>query len=242
MNHADDRLPRGGKARQIREDGAAEDELLRLQQQVGAGTFDQLDEGQLVLKRDLLRANDLVDAPRMVRTAFYPRVVDIDDAADPRDEADPGDVAAAIDVLDAIILVHPQTGERRKLDERCVAIEQPPQALSREQLAALAEFGLRPLRRRPDLGLERPELRDEIGMRLAVGAEGRTFAHDRRLNDPHLRFFPMVTGRCLECFDQDLATRDRRRWHETVGRRRRRRCPYAQQQLPDRIFAPATHV
>ena len=77
------RNPLGRHARLVEEDAAeviAIGEHLRLQRQERAAGIDQVDAGQAVLQRDLLRADVLLDRHRKVGAAFDRRVVGDDHA------------------------------------------------------------------------------------------------------------------------------------------------------------------
>ena len=64
---------------------------LVLARQEGAAGIDQVDAGQAVLQRDLLRPQMLLDRHRVVGAALHRRVVGDDHAFLPRDPADAGD-------------------------------------------------------------------------------------------------------------------------------------------------------
>jgi hypothetical protein len=67
---------------------------LVLGRQVGAARIDQVDAGQAVLRRDLLRAQVLLDRHREVGAALHRGVVGHDHALDALHAADAGDHAA----------------------------------------------------------------------------------------------------------------------------------------------------
>ena len=73
MHDRDDRNPGRRQARHVGEGRAAAHEHFRLQHQVGPGAFHQLDVGQLLGERDLLRADRLLDPHRMRRAALDPK-------------------------------------------------------------------------------------------------------------------------------------------------------------------------
>ena len=89
--------------------------------------------GQPVLGRDLLRPQVLLDGQRVVRAALHGGVVGDDHAGPAGDPADAGDDAGRRRrvVVDAV------GGERRQLEERRAGVDQPVDALARQQLAAL---------------------------------------------------------------------------------------------------------
>ena len=105
---------------------------LGLVRQVGAAGIDQIDAGQPVLARDLLRAQMLLHRHRIVGAALDRGVVAHDHAFAAFDAADAGDQAGAVDR----VVVHAVGGERRQFEERRARIEQPHHALARQQLAA----------------------------------------------------------------------------------------------------------
>ncbi len=82
--------------------------------------IDQIDAGQPVLARDLLRAQMLLHRDRIIGAAFDRRVVGDDHAFAALDAADAGDDAGAVDVA----VIHAEGGERRQLQERRAGIEQ----------------------------------------------------------------------------------------------------------------------
>ena len=138
-------------------------ENLVLVRQVGAAAVHQVQAGQPVLLRDLLRAEVLLDSDGVVGAALHRGVVGDDDAFAAGDAADAGDHAAGGDVA----AVHAMGRERRELEERRAGIEQPLDAFARQQLAArevagargfrAAERGLRGTFR--ELGKQRPRVR-----------------------------------------------------------------------------------
>ena len=130
----------GRQARQVAEQVAAAHEVLdAVQHQVGAGALDQLHERQLVLERELLDAQLLVQPHRLQRAGVDARVGRGDHAAHARDEADAGDHAAAWHALVEVRVVEAEAGQRRDLEERRAGVEQQRQPLARQQLAALLE-------------------------------------------------------------------------------------------------------
>ena len=88
----------GRHPRLVEEDPAeviAIGEDLGLERQERAAGIDQVDAGQAVLQRDLLRADVLLDGQRIVGAAFDRRVVGDDQHFAARDAADAGDDARA---------------------------------------------------------------------------------------------------------------------------------------------------
>ena len=91
-------MPLGRHARLVEEDPAeviAVGEHLGLQRQERAARVDQVDAGQAVLERDLLRAHVLLHRHRVVRAALHRGVVGDDDHFAAGDAADAGDDARA---------------------------------------------------------------------------------------------------------------------------------------------------
>ena len=88
--------------------------------------------GSRFCQRDLLRAQVLLDRHRVVRAALDRRVVGDDHALAAGDPADAGDDARA----GALVVVHAVGGQRRELEERAAGVEQPVDAVARQQLAA----------------------------------------------------------------------------------------------------------
>ena len=89
-------MPLGRHARLVEEDAAevlAIGEDLGLQRQERAAGVDEVDAGQAVLERDLLRAQVLLDGDRVVGAALDRRVVGDDQHLAARDAADAGDDA-----------------------------------------------------------------------------------------------------------------------------------------------------
>ena len=102
-----------GHPRHVGEGAAALHEHFRLQEKIGAGAFDERHIGQLVLQRDRLDAQRLLDAHRMRGAALDAGIIRRDDAAHAGNEADPGNRAAAVHIVGAIILVHAEAAQRR---------------------------------------------------------------------------------------------------------------------------------
>ena len=103
----------------------------------------------------------------------------------PADEADPGDETAAIDVVGAVVLVHAEAAEARKLEKGRIAVEQPVEALARRQLPAGAELVVGARGGVAHLALEGAEFGDQLEMRDAIGAERLAFDDDVRRDRRH---------------------------------------------------------
>ncbi len=97
-----------------------------------AARIDQIDAGQAVLRRDLLRAQMLLHRHRVIGAALDGGVVGDDDAFAPRDPADPADHRGGVHVA----AVHAPGGELADLEERRARIEQLVHPLARQHLAA----------------------------------------------------------------------------------------------------------
>ena len=135
--------------RQIAKDVAAADKILdAVAQQIGAGAFDQLHVRQLVLQRQFLHPQRLVEADRLQRAGIDAGIVGADHAADAGDEADAGDQPAAGHALVGVGNVEPVTRERREFDEGRAGIEHQRHPLARQQLPALVKAVLGRGRRR----------------------------------------------------------------------------------------------
>ncbi len=107
-------------------------EHLVLQRQERAARIDEVDAGQAVLERDLLRAQVLLDGDRVVRAALDRRVVGDHEQFAAVDAADAGHQARGR----RVVAVQAVGGERRDLEKRAAGIEQGLDALARQQLAA----------------------------------------------------------------------------------------------------------
>src|SRR5688572_339785 len=116
-------------------------EHLVLQWQERAARVDEVDAGQAILERDLLRAQVLLDRDRVVSTALDRRIV--------RDHEE----LAAVDAADSrheprggrIVAVEAVGGERRDLEKGTAGVEQGLDALARQELAARHMLGARGL-------------------------------------------------------------------------------------------------
>ena len=107
-------------------------EDLVLPGQEGPAGVDQVDAGQPVRQRDLLRAQVLLDRHRVVRAALDGGVVGDHDALPAAHPADPGDDAGPR----RRILVHALGRQRRDLQERAAGVEQSLHPVPGQQLAA----------------------------------------------------------------------------------------------------------
>jgi len=107
-------------------------EDLVLQRQERAAGIHQIDARQVVLARDVLGAQVLLHRHGIIRSALDGGVVGNDHAIAPADAADAGDEARRRHLA----VVHVVRRQRRQLQERSVGIEQQPDALAHQQLAA----------------------------------------------------------------------------------------------------------
>ena len=150
--------------------------------QIGAAGIDQIDAGQPVLARDLLRPQMLLHGDRKIGAALDGGVVGDDDAFLPHHLADAGDDAARRHVL----AIDAMPGERRELEERRARIEQQPHALARQQLAA-REVALARLRAAAlgDARQQRLELANLGAQRRRIGRKGSVAGVDRCFDDRH---------------------------------------------------------
>ena len=165
-------MPAADMRRLVEEDAAemlAVGKHLGLVRQVGAAGIDQIDAGQPVLARDLLRAEMLLHRHRIVGAALHRGVVADDHDEPAGDAADAGDEAGAVDRL----AVHAVRGERRQLEKGRARVEQPGDALARQQLAAREMALARPLRAAErGLGAAEPIVGDQRAHAAALSGDG----------------------------------------------------------------------
>jgi hypothetical protein len=164
-HRGDLRDPLGRHVGLVEEDAAevlAVGEDLILHGKEGAAGVDQVDAGQPVLQRHLLRPQVLLHGHRVVGAAFDGGVVGDDDDLAPMHADDPGDDpgrggAAAVELLG---------GQRRELEEWAAGVGEAVDPLARQQLAAanVAFTGLLS----PTRG-GAAEAGVEVGEQLAVG-------------------------------------------------------------------------
>ena len=123
-------------------------EDLVLQGQERAAGIHQIQAGQPVLQRDLLRSQMLLDGDREIRAALHGRIIGNDHAFPTGHAADAGDDAGGWHIP----AIQAMGRELRELQERRAGIYQPSDTLARQQLAArdvtvprngaTAQFGL----------------------------------------------------------------------------------------------------
>ena len=116
-------------------------EHLVLQRQERPAGVDEVQAGQPVLQRHLLRAQVLLHRHRVVRAALDGGVVGDDDALAAGDPPDAGDDPRA----GGVAVVHAVRGQRRQLQEAAARVQQGVHPLARQQLAALDVPGAGPL-------------------------------------------------------------------------------------------------
>ncbi len=151
---------------EIAEPLAAGDEDLGLIGQVGAARFDQVDQGEAVLHRNVLGAQRLRQRVAVRRPCLAGRIVGGDDALDAGDDPDPGDHVGAQR------LVRAPCRQSGQLEEGRVPIEQEFDPLPGQQLAPGTVTGhvlLAPAGAR--LRQQLLELLEPLHHRLAVGPE-----------------------------------------------------------------------
>jgi len=172
MHHGDLGNARRREPRLVRERPPAFHEHFALVKQVRAAGFHQIDERQLVLLRDLLRAERLLQAHRRDRAALDRAIAREDQRALARDHAYARDAAAAHDARLAVVVVHAPSGQRREFEKGRAVIKKPRYTLARQDLAALGKFfGLlgRMGDHRPFERTELLDLREELS---GIGLEG----------------------------------------------------------------------
>jgi hypothetical protein len=155
---------------------------LVLHRQERAARVDQVDAGQAILGRDLLRAQVLLHRQRIIGAALDRGVVDDDDAFGALDAADAGDDAGRGDVA----AIHVPCRELADFEKGRAGVEKLRQPFARQQLAA------------PDMALARlvgAAARDGGGLvgnigdqrlhAFRIGREGFGGGGELRLDDGH---------------------------------------------------------
>ncbi len=107
-------------------------EDLVLHRQERAAGIDHVDAGQIVLPRDVLRAQMLLHRHRIIGAALDGGVVGDDDAFAARNAPDAGDDAGGMDVA----AIEPVGRERRQFEKGGAGIDQQVDPLARQHLAA----------------------------------------------------------------------------------------------------------
>ena len=170
MRHRHHRQSGRRQPRQIAKDVAAADEILdAVAQQIGASAFDQLHVRQLVLQRQFLHPQRLVEAEGLQRAGINAGIIGADHAADAGDEADPGDQPAAGNALVGVGNIELVARQRGELDEGRAGIEHQRHPLARQQLPALVKAVLGRGRGGARPFLQRPHPRDQHQHAVAVG-------------------------------------------------------------------------
>jgi hypothetical protein len=169
VHHGDLRDAGRRQPRLVGEGAAAVDEDLGLVHQVGAAAFHQRHQRQLVLARQFLRAQRLLQAHRRHGAALDGAVAGADQHALAGHHADADDAAAALHALLAVVVVHAQAGQRAELEKVAAAVDQPRHALARQQLAALLELVALARRFGHHLGFQRAHLGQALGHARGVG-------------------------------------------------------------------------
>ena len=175
----------GRHPRLVGEAATAVHEDLGLVHQVGAARLDERDQRQLVLERDRLRAQGLLQAHRCDGAALDGTVARGDHHALARHRADPDDRAAALHALLAVVVVHAEAGERAQFQEVAATVEQARHAFARQQLPTLLEALALRLRLGDDLCLERADFTEPRVHAFRAGLEGRALRVDRGGDDGH---------------------------------------------------------
>ncbi|MDT4842131.1 hypothetical protein FQZ97_760200 [compost metagenome] len=140
VRHGHHRQARGREPREVAEDVAAAHEVLHaVLHEVGARAFHQLDEGQLVLQRDLVQPQLLVQPHGLQRAGVDAGVGGADHAAHARHAPDAGDQAAAGHAFRKVGVVLAQARQRGQRQEGRAGVQQQREAFARQQLAALGE-------------------------------------------------------------------------------------------------------
>ncbi len=181
VEHREGGQPRGREPGQAGKNAAAEHPHLHLViEQVGAGALDQVDEGQLLLQRDVHGADTLARRGAGHGTGVDAGVVDLDHAAHAAHVADADDLRGAGYGGLRVGVVHQVAGHVADLEEGRTRIEEPRQPLPRQELPALLEARLR--RRGQLLGTveERLQALHQRQLRRAVGRESLARGADLR--------------------------------------------------------------
>ena len=131
-HHAGDLRDAGRRHGRLVEEDAAEmlavGKHLVLVGQVGAAGIDEIDAGQMVLQRDLLRAQMLLHRHRIIGAALHRGVVDDDHHLAALDAPDAGDQPGAGNRL----VIEPMRRELADLEKRRAGVEQRRQPLPRQ--------------------------------------------------------------------------------------------------------------
>ncbi|MCY1510566.1 hypothetical protein D9M68_449480 [compost metagenome] len=145
MLYRDDWDARCRQPRQIAEQGpAAHKTFHAIAHEVGPRAFHQIDEGQLVLQRNLLGSPGFLSAHGLHGAGIDARVIGHHHAAHAADPADAGDHATAGHGLVQVRGVHTIACQGTQRQPGPCRIQQQRHALPGQQLIALLEHGQRP--------------------------------------------------------------------------------------------------
>jgi hypothetical protein len=100
-----------------------------------------MDKRQLVVQRNLLCAQDLLQAHGADRAGLDARVGRHHHALRAGDRSDAGNDAGAGETLGRVRMVHAESGQCREFEKSTARIEQQGQALARQQLPTFFEQG-----------------------------------------------------------------------------------------------------
>ncbi len=109
-----------------------------LARQVRPARIDQVNTGQIVLRRDVLRTQMLLYRDRVIGATFHGRIVGDDHAFLVADAADTGDQSAGGNI---IFTIHFVAGELADFKKGGPGIDQAVDAIARQQLVATQVFG-----------------------------------------------------------------------------------------------------
>ena len=186
VHHRDLRNPGRRHLGLIVEDAAemvAVGEDLVLVGQIGAARFHQIDARQVVFPGDLLGAQMLLDRQRVIAATLHGAVIGDDHAFLAGDGADAGDDAGPHHILG----IHVPGGQLGEFEEGRAHIQQPADALARQQFAARQmTFAHGGTAAQLDLGDHPPEVVHQGPGRLGIGLELVRTGVDRAFDDGHV--------------------------------------------------------
>ena len=141
---------------------------LVLLRQEGAAGIDHVDAGQIVLARDILRAQMFLHRHRIIGATLDGRIVGDNHAFAPRYPPDAGDDAGGMHVA----AIEAVSRQRRQFHKRRAGIDQEIDALARQHLAARGMPRPRGLATAPGNGIELLlQFRDEDAHRLGIAGK-----------------------------------------------------------------------
>ena len=177
VHNGNDRDARRRQPGQVVEIAPAVDELLDLVlQQVGPGRLDQVNEGQAVVERDLLRALQLLQPHGLQRARVDAAVVGDDQRPRARDQADAHDLPTPCGGLVGVGRVLQPTCERREFQKRRARVQQALHPLARQQLAAFGIQRARLCAARTRARFDAAPLRDHRQHVFPVGVHGASWS------------------------------------------------------------------